>query len=82
MSSSNVKVTVVANAEELQGAVKNSARHIQIREHIDLTQRMPLSDQQDIVKKMLGWPGEGVETIRVCFLHIISSHVACLIALI
>lgn len=67
MSSSDVLVTVVLDAEELQGAVQNSAKHIEIRNHIDLTSSEPLNEQQHIVKKMLGWPGAGVESIRVRF---------------
>lgn len=67
MSSSEVKVTVVQTAEELQGAVQHSAQHIEIRQHIDLTSSEPLNGQQHIVKKILGWPGAGVESIRVRF---------------
>ena len=65
MSSSDVLVTVVQTAEELQGAVQHSAKHIEIRQHIDLTGSEPLNEEQHIVKKILGWPGAGVESIRV-----------------
>jgi hypothetical protein len=65
MSTSDVRVTVVLDAQELQGAVQHSARHIELRNHIDLTLREPLHEKDNTVATMLGWPGAGVETIRV-----------------
>jgi hypothetical protein len=65
MSASDVRVTVVRDAQELQGAVKNSATHIELRNHIDLTLSQPLDGQGNSVQELLGWPGAAVESLRV-----------------
>lgn len=81
MSSSDVRVTVVLNAEELLGAVQHSAKHIEIRNHIDLTFSQPLNEEQHVVKKILGWPGAGVESIRVRFRYFIMSAARLVVSL-
>jgi hypothetical protein len=61
----NVKVTVVLDAEGLQGAVQSGVRHIQLRNHIDLTTLSPLNGGTYSEEKILSWPTQDVETIRV-----------------